>query len=160
MRTMCKSAVRRLKELCGLGGASVRQKRFFVQGALALLLFLPFREAIGYDLPAPGTVSAEHGCLSGRVADPTDAVIPGAVVTIQSVTSRVEQRTETDKVGRFQFRDLALGQYTISITRDGFAEFRGKFTVTAGKLSASFDARLKIATAEGAGECRPEGRHA
>lgn len=93
-------------------------------------------------------MSAEHGRLSGKVADPTDAVIPGALITIQSVKSGVERRTETDKVGKFQFQDLAVGQYTISISRDGFAEFRGKFALTSGKPSASLDARLKIATAE------------
>ncbi len=123
-----------------------------VTGALALLMFLPFRSAVGQDRPAAPAVSAglnaEYGHLSGKVEDPTDAVIPGAVVTIQSVKNGTERKTETDPLGRFQFQDLAVGQYTISITRDGFAEFHGKFSVTPGKLAASVDARMKIATAE------------
>jgi hypothetical protein len=119
-----------------------------VAGALVLPIFVLSGNAVGQDLPGSSSVSVEHGQLSGRVEDPTDAVIPGALVTIHSVKSGVERRTETDKVGKFQFQDLAVGQYTISITRDGFAEFRGKFSLTTGKLSASVDARLKIATDE------------
>ncbi|HET6215805.1 MAG TPA: TonB-dependent receptor [Acidobacteriaceae bacterium] len=117
--------------------------------AVLLLIFLPFRGAIGQDLrPAPVPLDAKQGHLAGRVADPSDALIPGASVTIHLLKSGVERTTATDKVGRFQFENLPFGQYTINIRRDGFAEFRGKFTLTAEKVSANLDARLKIATDE------------
>lgn len=117
--------------------------------ALLLVIFLPLRAAMGQDSQAaPTSLDAREGHLSGVVADPSDAVIPGATVTIHSVKGGVRKTTTTDKVGRFQFQDLAFGQYTISITRDGFAEFHGRFAVTAAKVSANLDARLKIATAE------------
>ena len=116
---------------------------------LLLLIFLPFGTGIGQNLQsAPVSLEAAQGHLSGRVADPTDAVIPGATVTIHAVKDNTEQTTKSDAVGRFQFHDLALGPYTVSITRDGFADFHGKFTLTSSKDSATLDARLKIATDE------------
>ena len=117
--------------------------------ALLLLIFLPFRTAIGQDSqPASTSLEARQGHLSGSVTDPTDAVIPGATVTIHSVKGGSVRTTTTDKIGKFQFQDLTLGQYTIIVARDGFAEFHGEFSLTPEKVSANLDARLKIATAE------------
>lgn len=114
-----------------------------------VLVFLPFQLAIGQDVrPAPAASDAKPGHVAGRVADPSDALIPGATVTIHLLKSGVERTTATDKVGRFQFENLPFGQYTIDIRRDGFAEFRGKFSLTAEKAAANLDARLKIATDE------------
>ncbi|HEY5381436.1 MAG TPA: carboxypeptidase regulatory-like domain-containing protein [Acidobacteriaceae bacterium] len=117
--------------------------------ALLLLAFLAFRPAMGQDLqPAPTSLDAAQGHLSGNVTDPSNAVIPGAVITVHSVKNGSERTATTDRIGRFQFQDLAFGQYTLTITRDGFAEFHGKFTLTPAKASATLDARLKIATDE------------
>jgi|HubBroStandDraft_5_1064220.scaffolds.fasta_scaffold03469_4 Carboxypeptidase regulatory-like domain len=116
--------------------------------ALLLLIFLPFLAAVGQDSqPAPTSLDA-RGHLSGSVTDPTDAVIPGATVAVHSLKGGSDKTTTTDNIGRFQFQGLALGQYTVIITRDGFADFHGKFTLTPAKASANLDARLKIATAE------------
>ena len=116
---------------------------------LLLLIFLPFRLAMGQDVrPAPVPLDAQEGHVAGRVTDPSDALVPGATVTIHLLRSRVEKTTTTDKIGRFQFEDLGFGQYTISITRDGFAEFHGKFALSPEKAAANLDARLKIATDE------------
>src|ERR1700733_3865984 len=147
---MCRMRCSRLpgmRNLCGLNAVLMAFKTCFIRAALVLVIFLPFRTAIGQDSQeAPTSLDAREGHLSGVVADPSDAVIPGATVTVHSVKGGVKRTTTTDKVGRFQFQDLALGQYTISITRDGFAEFRGRFALTAAKVSANLDARLKIAT--------------
>src|SRR5215472_15113030 len=119
------------------------------RGALLLLALVPFGSAWGQDSQAAvPSLEARQGHFSGTVADPTDAVIPGATVTIHSAKGGVERTSTTDGIGRFQFQDLAAGQYTVVITRDGFAEFHGKFTLTAAKESAHLEARLKIATEE------------
>src|SRR5215469_5202170 len=142
---MCTLALRQLRKLCSSKLALGSIRGCLMAGAFMLLVFVPCAGAIGQDVPAGASVSVEHGRLSGKVADPTDAVIPDALVTITSVKGGVEKRTETDKVGRFQFQDLPTGQYTISIMREGFAEFHGKVALTAGKLSVTLDARMKIA---------------
>ena len=147
---MCRmrcSSLPGMRNLCGLNAVLMAFKTCFMRAALLLVIFLPFRTAIGQDSQeAPTSLDAREGHLSGVVADPSDAVIPGATVTVHSVKGGVKRTTTTDKVGRFQFQDLALGQYTISITRDGFAEFHGRFALTAAKVAANLDARLKIAT--------------
>ena len=115
--------------------------------ALLLLMFLRLGVVFGQSpQSASASLEARQGHLSGRVVDPTDAVIPAATVTIHSIKGKIEKTVQTDRIGRFQFEDLALGQYTITVTHDGFAEYHGKFTLTPSKDAANVDARLKIAT--------------
>ena len=131
---------------CGLNAVLKQFKARLWWGVLLLLIVLPLRRAIGQSPEA--SQEARQGHLSGRVTDPSDAVIPEATVTIRSVVNGAERTAKTDRIGRFQFQDLALGQYTVSITSEGFAEFHGKFSLSAGRVSANIDARLKIATNE------------
>src|SRR5215472_1781425 len=105
-----------LRALRGLNGGVVSLGRCFLPGTLLLAVLLPFQSAVGQDSqPVSTSFDARQGHFSGTVADPTDAVIPGATVTIHSVKGGVERTSTTDKVGRFQFEDLAFGQYTVSI---------------------------------------------
>ncbi|MCB1019203.1 MAG: carboxypeptidase regulatory-like domain-containing protein, partial [Acidobacteria bacterium] len=58
--------------------------------------------------------------LTGRVADPSGAVIPGAVVTLTNLGSGVQQSGETGPQGYYRFPLLPPGNYRIEIRADGF----------------------------------------
>src|SRR5689334_5826304 len=76
--------------------------------------------------------TVQYASVSGRVADPTGAVIEGATVAArQTETNRVRSAT-TGSDGRFRFSYLPVGPYEITIEHPGFAEARHKLTLTVG----------------------------
>ena len=61
-----------------------------------------------------------HGTLAGVVSDTTGAVIAGAKVDIVNMSTAAAYNTKTTSVGVFRFEDVALGEYTITVTSPGF----------------------------------------
>lgn len=61
-----------------------------------------------------------HGTLAGVVTDSTGAVIPGARVDIVNTGTAATYNATTTSVGVFRFEDVALGDYTITVTAAGF----------------------------------------
>jgi hypothetical protein len=60
------------------------------------------------------------GKITGTVKDQTNAVIPGAAVVALNTATGVKQATKTDEQGSYSFPVLAVGQYEIDVTADGF----------------------------------------
>ncbi|HET7215080.1 MAG TPA: carboxypeptidase regulatory-like domain-containing protein, partial [Terriglobia bacterium] len=65
---------------------------------------------------------AGNGALSGQVTDPSGAAIPGATVTLTG-PDHAAKTAQTDEQGRYSFKDLAPGAYSVSISTMGFATF-------------------------------------
>ncbi len=61
--------------------------------------------------------------LSGVVADPTGAVVPGATVEIRNPVSQLTRSTTTDSAGRFSFSNVPFNPYHLSVTITGFAAY-------------------------------------
>jgi hypothetical protein len=72
-----------------------------------------------------GTLFAQStgnsGTISGTVADPTGAVVPGASVTIHNPVSQYERSLTTDKSGHFQFPNVPFNPYHLTVTMPGFS---------------------------------------
>lgn len=82
---------------------------------------------------APLSAQVVTGALSGRVADTTGAVIPGATLQIQNVETGFARSVEADAAGRYAARNLPLGSYTITAQREGFqTQVRSGITLTVG----------------------------
>jgi len=64
-----------------------------------------------------------QGTLSGKVIDPTLAVIPGVTVTIKNVSTNVAQTTTTTEGGVYTFVALPAGAYQLEIRPQGFRPF-------------------------------------
>jgi hypothetical protein len=58
--------------------------------------------------------------ISGTVADPSGALIPGVRIEITGGDLAKPLVLSSDSVGRFSSPDLAPGTYTLRVTRDGF----------------------------------------
>ena len=85
--------------------------------------------------------TVQYASVSGRVTDPTGAVIEGATVTAwQTETNRV-RCAMTGSDGRFRFSYLPVGPYEITIEHPGFAQARQKLTLTVG---AAFDLPVEL----------------
>ena len=60
------------------------------------------------------------GGLTGVVTDPSSAIVLDAFVEIKDNAKGTSQTTKTNREGIYQFFFLAPGQYTLTVTRDGF----------------------------------------
>ncbi len=60
------------------------------------------------------------GTISGRVADPSDAVVVGAKVTAKNLATNVTVTTETSPEGLYTIANLPAGNYEIAVEKEGF----------------------------------------
>ncbi len=64
--------------------------------------------------------AGQGGTLTGTVADPSGAVVPGATVIISNRESGLHQTLSTNSEGVFTSSDLPAGSYQIEIRQSGF----------------------------------------
>ena len=64
-----------------------------------------------------------NSSLSGVVADPSGAVVPGATVEIHNPVSQFDRSTTTDSAGRFSFTNIPFNPYHLSVNVTGFAAY-------------------------------------
>lgn len=75
--------------------------------------------------------------LSGLVTDPSGAVIPNAQVAIKSVATGVTRTVTTDNAGLYSAPNLLPGNYTVTVSAQGFATFvQSNLTLTVGAQQA------------------------
>src|SRR5215475_10583282 len=82
-----------------------------------------------------------YASASGRVTDPSGALVSGAQVIARETGTNLSSMTSTDQEGRFRFPYLKPGQYEISVSAPGFAEIKRAVTLTVG---AAFDLPLSL----------------
>src|SRR5260370_35396404 len=76
--------------------------------------------------------SINYASVSGRVTDPTGAVIEGASVTAHQIDTNLASHAKTDREGRFRLPYLKPGQYEITVRLQGFADVVRPVTLTVG----------------------------
>ena len=64
-----------------------------------------------------GTTTAT---LTGRVTDPSGAVVPGTKVTATNVDTNISSSTQTNEVGLYVIPDLPPGRYRMILQKQGF----------------------------------------
>jgi TonB family protein len=62
--------------------------------------------------------------ITGRVYDPSNAVVPNVQVILTNLNSRAEAKTATSPSGEYQFASLVPGKYELQILAPGFAYLR------------------------------------
>jgi hypothetical protein len=65
--------------------------------------------------------AGNSGTLYGTVVDPSGAIIPGAAVSISNPVSGYSRNTSTDNTGHYQFTNLPLNSYHLTISASSFA---------------------------------------
>src|ERR1700676_316165 len=85
--------------------------------------------------------SINYASVSGRVTDPTGAVIDGADVTAHQTDTNLASNAKTDGEGRFRIPYLKPGHYEITVRRQGFADVVRPVTLTVG---AAFDLPIAL----------------
>lgn len=70
--------------------------------------------------------AANTGTITGRISDPTGAVLPGA--RVECVAGTKTSSTTTDQGGQYRFEHLPLERFTLSVEASGFTrvEYMGE----------------------------------
>ena len=108
--------------------------RFILTVVLALMVSAPAAFSQG-----------STGRLVGTVTDPGGAVIPGATVTVKDMQTGRELTTTASDDGNFNFPQLNVGTYTVTVTASGYSTF----TATEVKIDTNRDNTLNVAMAVG-----------
>jgi len=64
---------------------------------------------------------ATTATILGAVTDSSGAIIAGATLQVRNVETGRAQSTQSDAQGRFNVPDLAVGNYEVQASRDGFS---------------------------------------
>ena len=100
-------------------------KRLFVQGIALICFCATVGNAFGQ----------AAGRIGGTVVDSTGAVVPGASVECANNQTGLTRTVQTNQVAVFEFPDLPIGQYVLSVTKQGFAtERRDQVTLLTGQV--------------------------
>jgi hypothetical protein len=92
-------------------------------------------------LPATAAVAqSTFGTILGTVQDNTGAVIPGALITAQSLDENEQRTTTSGSSGEFVFENLKAGHYRVTVHRDGFTDS----VVSSATLEARQELRLPV----------------
>ncbi len=77
----------------------------------------------GLSIPTLQAQSGNSGAINGTVADSTGAIIPGATVSITNPVSGYNKNITSDSAGHFQFTNLPLNPYHLTVSAAGFSVF-------------------------------------
>src|SRR4051794_7678292 len=93
-------------------------------------------QAAGFFLSACLLATAQDAVhlasVSGRVTDPSGAVVEGATVTARQTETNQKRESVTDHEGRFRLPYLKVGPYEVTVSHTGFTETSRILTLTAG----------------------------
>jgi hypothetical protein len=65
--------------------------------------------------------SASSGTVSGSVADPSNALVAGAAITLTDISTNIPRVSTSNASGRYFFADVTPGTYTLTVSKAGFA---------------------------------------
>ena len=106
--------------------------------ALGLALAVP----VAATLPSAMVYAQTSASLTGTVADPHGAPLPGAAVSVRNEASGATQKATSDSTGKYAFANLAPGKYTVQVDAAGFATSQTAVQVAAGQAT---DVPVKLA---------------
>jgi hypothetical protein len=93
--------------------------------------------------PAPMLAQVENGTITGRVTDPSGAVVPGASVTVSQKSTGLLLHGQTNADGTYTFPQLQPGPYAVEVNKQGFKKTEVEITLTVAQV-AQLDVQLPL----------------
>jgi hypothetical protein len=84
--------------------------------------------------------------LHGVVSDPQGAVIPGAIVAMSSASTGAARQVVTDNTGTYQFVQMMPGEYTMTVSKPGFAKATREHVVLQVNVPTTMDLQMEVGT--------------
>ena len=104
---------------------------------MKVIIQLLLISALSFAIPAP---VQDLVSLEGAVTDKTQAVIPGARVTLEDSDGHIVHSTTADEVGHFRIENVSTGTYQLRVQLRGFESKTQKIVVANGRaISASVE---------------------
>jgi hypothetical protein len=94
----------------------------------------------------PAAFANDYGAVRGVVHDPQHRPIQNTMVMLKAKSSDWAKNVTTDATGEFQFNAVPLGNYSVSVASQGFAQATNDVTVTSGSVPV-IHFQLKLASA-------------
>jgi hypothetical protein len=85
---------------------------------------------------------AESGQISGSVTDSSNAVVPGARVTVTNTNTGQVRNGVTNSAGEFVIPSLTIGTYDVTIEKEGFQKYSNRVQVD---VASKVDLSAKLA---------------
>ncbi|MGC2618682.1 MAG: TonB-dependent receptor, partial [Acidobacteriaceae bacterium] len=89
----------------------------------AVFIYLALFAGILSAAPGWAQSGSTSGTVTGTVADPTGAVVPGATVKILNPVSQYERTVTTDSAGHFQFTNVPFNTYHMTVSAPSFGPY-------------------------------------
>jgi Carboxypeptidase regulatory-like domain/TonB dependent receptor len=99
-------------------------------------------------IPHAGNAQVLYGSLVGNVTEESQAIVPGAEVTVTNIATGLTRQVRTNESGAYSVPNLEAGTYSVSITMQGFADFLAERVVVGQNSTVRRDAVLKVAGVE------------
>lgn len=104
--------------------------------------------AVGLALTASAACAQEfRSTLTGRVTDPSGAVVPGALVTVTNTATGVQVKTRSDGSGEYTTPFLLPGPYKVSVSAPGFEGYEHTNIVLQTSQKVQEDVKLTVGSA-------------
>jgi hypothetical protein len=94
-------------------------------------------------IQAAAQTAGNSGTVSGTVTDATGAIIPNATVTLSNAVSGLNRTVKADAAGHYQFSNLPLNPYNLSVSAPGFDTFNQAIEVRS-FVPVAFNAKLAV----------------
>ena len=105
-----------------------------------------FSTLLAFPLFVASAQTPDTATIRGTVADPTDAVVPGAVVKVTNTVSGFDRTAVTNSAGEYSIVGLPIGdEYEVTANKQGFAETRLALVRLEGGSTAVISLQLNVA---------------
>ena len=85
-----------------------------------------------------------NGTITGTISDSTGGVIPGAKITVTN--GPLVKTATSDEKGEYKITELPPGSYTLTVTLEGFQEYKTENLALTADQSVRMDATLNPAS--------------
>jgi len=84
--------------------------------------------------------------LHGVISDAQGAIIPAAIVQLTSASTGASRQVVTDNTGEYQFLQEMPGEYTMTVTKPGFAQATREHVVLQINVPGTLNIQLEVGT--------------
>jgi len=102
-----------------------------------------FGVVVALAIATAAAAQAPVGVISGLVRDQSDAVVPGASITVRHIATGAERHVTSDTGGAFSAPALAVGTYEVRAELSGFRTQQTEVVVATGRVS-TVDMRMEV----------------
>ena len=85
-----------------------------------------------------------RGKIQGLVTDPSNAVIPGATVTLLNIKTGIQTVKVTNETGLYRFDNVDPGSYTVTVEMAGFSKYVQENITVQAQADVTVNIPLKV----------------